>query len=348
MNKPKLISRFTLILALFLANIASAQLWEIKKRIEPKYPVQAAKNNVEGCVVVQFFINNEGRTTHVELIQSSVQDVFDTAAYNAVSQWQYSATEKNVNSEPQRQVLQLDFSLSEHSLVSEQCKAELTSEAGDIDTFKENRLLTPIDGTSQSTFKHSMALTSAVLSNAELKYFMMSISELMKSQMKGMSLSQALNGLSYFQILSMTNLSLGGEQQIEKKWQARIDRKLSKIPLVNTQTFHQLWEMGDMSISMETELYKEISYQLLKAEILVRSDGTARLVGTCRKVNDDMVAAINASIIDWQLTSKSKVPRAVRYIYELPAPIEAGAYYQCDEDWYPNHKSTIPSMSVDH
>jgi hypothetical protein len=38
--------------------------------------------------------------------------------------------------------------------------------------------------------------------------------------------------------------------------------------------------------------------------------------------------------LDWQITKKTKSPKTVRFIYEVPAPFEDGEYVDCNEDWH--------------
>lgn len=58
-----------------------------------------------------------------------------------------------------------------------------------------------------------------------------------------------------------------------------------------------------------------------------------------------MRTALEESISDWQITSKVISPKTVRLIYDIPAPQEAGAYYQCDDDWPPEHQLDIAKMN---
>ncbi|XQW85650.1 energy transducer TonB [Thalassotalea piscium] len=323
-----------------------AQMWTLDKRVDPQYPYQAVKNNLEGCVVVQFFIDEKGQPQYVEPINSSVKDIFDGEAYKAVSKWRYSPTEHNPNALPERKVVRIDFALSKNPLINTQCHVMLTDEVNDIEQFRENRLLTPIDGRSDVTLKKSMVLISTVLSTTELKEFMLKLATIKKAEYSNQDVFQQIDGLNYYQILSAVSLSNEQEQSLEEKWQARVEQKIDTIPLVNTQEFVHLWEISDMPIMIEEKLYKEISYQLLKAEILVRSDGTAALISTCRSISDDIKTALNNAIADWRIHSKVSKPKAVRYIYYIPAPEEAGAYYDCEVNWHPGHQSEMPVIRV--
>ncbi|GIU41380.1 protein TonB [Shewanella sairae] len=74
-------------------------------RVEPKYPVEAAKANQNGFVQLQFDITPNGAVTNVSVIKSSPEKVFDQVAIAALKQWQYQSSAKGV----QGSKVQLDF-----------------------------------------------------------------------------------------------------------------------------------------------------------------------------------------------------------------------------------------------
>ena len=59
-------------------------------RIEPSYPRQAAKNGVEGWVLVRFAVTAKGFTDNVKAVAAEPAGVFDAAAVAAVAQWRYA------------------------------------------------------------------------------------------------------------------------------------------------------------------------------------------------------------------------------------------------------------------
>ena len=61
-------------------------------RVEPRYPIDAAKNKIEGYVVAQFDINAEGVVQNVKILKSVPAQVFDKEAVRALQQWQYGKT----------------------------------------------------------------------------------------------------------------------------------------------------------------------------------------------------------------------------------------------------------------
>jgi protein TonB len=57
-------------------------------RVEPQYPPQAARRNLEGWVHVRFVITTAGSVKDATVVKSS-NAVFERAAINAVNKWKY-------------------------------------------------------------------------------------------------------------------------------------------------------------------------------------------------------------------------------------------------------------------
>ncbi|WP_341502324.1 M56 family metallopeptidase [Gallaecimonas sp. GXIMD4217] len=80
-------------------------------RIEPKYPVAAAKAGTEGSVVLAIDIQPDGKVTNAKVLKSVPAGTFDQAALAAVKKWQYQPSAKG-----QKGVqLQLDFAMGPDS-----------------------------------------------------------------------------------------------------------------------------------------------------------------------------------------------------------------------------------------
>ena len=70
-------------------------------RIEPKYPMQAARDGKEGWVKLSFTINEIGGVEDVEVIEAQPKRVFDKEAKRALRKWKYKP--KVVDGKPMRQ-----------------------------------------------------------------------------------------------------------------------------------------------------------------------------------------------------------------------------------------------------
>lgn len=83
-------------------------------RIEPKYPVQAARDGKEGFVVLSFTINEVGGVDDVEVINADPKRIFDREAKRALRKWKYKP--KIVDGVRVKQTgmkVQLDFKLDQ-------------------------------------------------------------------------------------------------------------------------------------------------------------------------------------------------------------------------------------------
>lgn len=81
-------------------------------RIEPKYPIQAARDGKEGYVILSFTINAIGGVEDVTVIEANPKRVFDKEAKRALRKWKYRP--KVVDGKALRQpglTVQLDFKM---------------------------------------------------------------------------------------------------------------------------------------------------------------------------------------------------------------------------------------------
>ena len=81
-------------------------------RIEPKYPIQAARDGKEGWVKLSFSINEIGGVEDVTVIEAEPKRIFDKEAKRALRKWKYKP--KVVDGKPLRQTglsVQLDFKM---------------------------------------------------------------------------------------------------------------------------------------------------------------------------------------------------------------------------------------------
>jgi len=82
-----------------------------KMRIDPRYPIKAAHDGIEGSVVMRFDVEPNGTVSDVKVIKSIPAKVFDKEASNALAQWLYSKSKTGQNG----LLVQIDFSLSNNT-----------------------------------------------------------------------------------------------------------------------------------------------------------------------------------------------------------------------------------------
>jgi protein TonB len=81
-------------------------------RIEPKYPIQAARDGKEGWVRLSFSINEIGGVEDVTVMEAQPKRIFDKEAKRALRKWKYKP--KVVDGKALRQTgltVQLDFNM---------------------------------------------------------------------------------------------------------------------------------------------------------------------------------------------------------------------------------------------
>ena len=84
---------------------------QITRMVPPKYPLQAARDNQQGWVEVEFTVTADGSVSNAQVIDSQPRRIFDRAATEAVSRWQFKPA--LINGTPTAVVLKrkLEFKL---------------------------------------------------------------------------------------------------------------------------------------------------------------------------------------------------------------------------------------------
>ncbi|MBV2130245.1 TonB family protein [Arsukibacterium indicum] len=84
----------------------------ILERAEPRYPVQAASDGVQGFVELQFNVEADGSTSNIQVIEAKPKRVFEQEAIRALARWKYQPAA--TDSANQNVVVTIDFSLRSH------------------------------------------------------------------------------------------------------------------------------------------------------------------------------------------------------------------------------------------
>lgn len=92
-----------------LAGASNSKEPAIIVRVEPRYPIDAAKEGITGYVQLKFDIDTDGSVFNVKVIKASPKAVFDAEAEKALLKWRYApkATVQKDN------LIQLDFQIDE-------------------------------------------------------------------------------------------------------------------------------------------------------------------------------------------------------------------------------------------
>lgn len=77
----------------------------------PRYPAGAAKEKIEGRVVMQFTVDTEGHVRDVSVIKSEPGKLFDDAAIAALEQWRFEPARKNGQPVPVQVQQAIEFEL---------------------------------------------------------------------------------------------------------------------------------------------------------------------------------------------------------------------------------------------
>lgn len=85
----------------------------LENPIKPEYPSEARNQGISGEVVLQFVVNERGIVVDPQVIDSTPPNVFDDAAMQAVSQWQYQPIKPFGKATPALIVHRLRFQASQ-------------------------------------------------------------------------------------------------------------------------------------------------------------------------------------------------------------------------------------------
>ncbi|MFC4701001.1 energy transducer TonB [Glaciecola siphonariae] len=86
--------------------------WQIKTRVDPRYPSTAARDKLSGCVETIVGIGTDGRAAELAIRFSYPQGVFDSSAVKALKEWRWTPANTNQERHPVLAVVKLYFSVA--------------------------------------------------------------------------------------------------------------------------------------------------------------------------------------------------------------------------------------------
>ncbi|WP_334016192.1 energy transducer TonB [Alteromonas sp. S167] len=98
---------------------ALEEMWIVSKTDYPKYPINAAKQGISGCVDFSFVINSDGKAQDIQVIKAIPGSIFIGSAKKSLKKFRWQPTELNNLRQPAITTLQLDFSTSPVMKVAE-------------------------------------------------------------------------------------------------------------------------------------------------------------------------------------------------------------------------------------
>jgi TonB family protein len=92
---------------------SGVQASKLIRKVIPMYPELAKRAHVEGNVILQVLINEDGTVTNIQVLQS--HPLLEQAAIDAVKQWRYSTTLLNGMAIPVQTTVSVEFKLPDTS-----------------------------------------------------------------------------------------------------------------------------------------------------------------------------------------------------------------------------------------
>lgn len=113
------------------------------KRVEPKYPLEAARAGLFGYVAMRYLVDEQGKVQAIDVVDAYPEKIFNREAIQALKRWRYEATDKKHLLD-----VRLDFSLGGLEIVDK------------VDTFIEQNQLW--QGSLLGSSQHQLLLGSVL------------------------------------------------------------------------------------------------------------------------------------------------------------------------------------------
>lgn len=80
-------------------------------RINPTYPIPAARNNIEGFVTLSFDVSEVGKPINIKIIEAKPRGYFESSARRALKKWKYNS--ESAKNGIESQIVTLAFKLED-------------------------------------------------------------------------------------------------------------------------------------------------------------------------------------------------------------------------------------------
>ena len=88
------------------------QSLRVVRQVEPTYPSTAKQAEIEGKVTLSFTVNPDGTVSNIEIVDANPPRMFDAAAKQAMSRWQFEPATENGQAVAKRATQTLNFQLN--------------------------------------------------------------------------------------------------------------------------------------------------------------------------------------------------------------------------------------------
>jgi TonB family protein len=85
--------------------------WSIFSKTESRYPIEAARKGLAGCVELITIINSAGKAQGYKIISSYPKGLFDEAAAHSLSTWSWLPSDSNPTKQPVLTNIRIDYSI---------------------------------------------------------------------------------------------------------------------------------------------------------------------------------------------------------------------------------------------
>lgn len=90
-------------------------IWLRADQAQPKYPIEMARSQVQGCAILAFNISPSGDTENVEVISSIPNKYLGKFSKKIVKRWDWTKTSDSSPASAEKHTVRLDFCLSNES-----------------------------------------------------------------------------------------------------------------------------------------------------------------------------------------------------------------------------------------